>query len=172
MYQFDRQLSIGEEGEAFLDGFFAAWFHIRRATPVEQRQGIDRWFVDARGRRQSVEYKADSTAARTGNAFVETISVDITGKPGWAYSSQARTLAYYITGKPGWAYSSQARTLAYYIPPDGLIYIIRLRHLRVVLPRWERDYPTRAVSNAGYHTHGLLVPLHELERLAVTVFTI
>ncbi|HMN12042.1 MAG TPA: hypothetical protein PKD55_06935 [Bellilinea sp.] len=153
MYQFDRQLSIGEEGEAFLDGFFAPWFHIRRATPAEQRQGIDRWFVDARGRRQSVEYKSDSTAARTGNAFVETISVDTTRKPGWAYSSQARTLVYYI-------------------PPDGLIYIIRFRHLRVVMPRWERDYPTRAVSNAGYHTHGLLVPLHELERLAVTVFSI
>lgn len=153
MYQFDRQLSIGEEGEAFLDGFFAAWFDIRRATREEQGLGIDRWFLDARGRRQSVEYKMDSAAARTGNAFIETVSVDTTGKPGWAYSSQARTLVYYI-------------------PPDGLIYVIRFRHLRVILPRWERDYPARAIPNNGYHTHGLLVPLNEIERLAVTVFSI
>jgi len=152
-YSFDRQLAQGEQGETFLDGFFLPWFTIRRATREEQRQGIDRWFVDARKRRQSIEYKTDSAAGRTGNAFVETVSVDTTNKPGWAYSSQAETLIYYI-------------------PDDGLIYVIRMAHLRLVLPAWVRKYPTRAVPNAGYRTHGLLVPLHEFEDLAVKVFSV
>lgn len=151
-YQFDRQLAQGAEGEAFLDEYFMAWFDIRRATPAEQRQGIDRWFT--RGtRRLAIEYKTDMTAARTGNAFVETTSVDTAGKPGWALSSQAHMLVYYI-------------------PPDGLIYAIWMARLRRSLPRWDLLYPTRAIPNQGYHTHGLLVPLHEFEQIAETVISI
>ena len=153
IYRFDRQLAAGQQGEAALDEVFRAWFTITPATPAEQRQGIDRWFVDARGRRLAIEYKTDAAAARTGNAFVETVSVDTMHKPGWAHTSRADMLIYFI-------------------PPDGLIYALRVSRLRRALPRWERDYPTRQIPNDGYHTHGLLVPLDEFERLAVTVLSV
>lgn len=153
MYRFDQQLAAGEQGEAYLDGFFMAWFTIRRASRDEQRQGIDRWFEDATGRRLSIEYKTDSTAARTGNAFIETVSVDTAHKPGWIHTSRADMLIYYI-------------------PPDGLIYALRFARLRRVLPRWEREYPKRSVQNDGYCTHGLLVPLYEFDELAEQVFSV
>ncbi len=151
-YQFDAQLADGLEGEAFLDAVFRRWYRITPATRAQQRQGINRWFRRDK-RRLSVEYKTDTTAARTGNAFVETVSVDIT-----------HTL--------GWAYTSQADYLAYYIPPDGLVYIIRFDVLRSQLPRWERRYPVRRIANEGYHTQGLLVALREFEACAEAILSV
>jgi len=151
-YQFDAQHADGLAGEAFLDALFSRWYRIRPASAAQQRRGIDRWFRTAT-RRLAVEYKTDHTAARTGNAFVETVSVDIT-----------HTL--------GWAYTSQADYLAYYIPPDGLVYIIRFDVLRSQLPRWERRYPVRRIANEGYHTQGLLVALREFEACAEAILSV
>ena len=77
MYKFQEQLAIGEENEMKLDSFLAKWFDIERVSQEGQRQGIDRLFT----RRDNkviyrVEYKTDFTASRTGNAFIETVSVD------------------------------------------------------------------------------------------------
>lgn len=147
-YDFDTQLRRGQNGEAELDAWFGRTFVIRPATREEQRQGIDRWFTDRRsGERLSVEYKTDWTASRTGNVFVETVSVDTAGKPGWAVSSRAEWLVYFL-------------------PDDGLAYVIPFADLRRALPRFERDYPTRRIANRGYHTVGLLVPQDEFERLS------
>jgi len=151
-YQFDAQHADGLAGEAFLDALFSRWYRIRPASAAQQHRGIDRWFRRDK-RRLSVEYKTDTTAARTGNAFVETVSVDIT-----------HTL--------GWAYTSQADYLAYYIPPDGLVYIIRFDVLRSQLPRWERRYPVRRIANEGYHTQGLLVALREFEACAEAILSV
>jgi hypothetical protein len=151
-YPFHTQQAQGEAGEAVLDRFFSRWYRILPAGRAQQRRGIDRVFV-AGQRRLAVEYKSDSTAAKTGNAFVETVSVDT-----------SRT--------PGWAYTSQADFLVYFIPPDGLVYVVQLATLRRALPGWLRRYPVRAIPNEGYHTHGVLVPLDEFERLAQRVYSI
>lgn len=151
-YTFDIQKARGEAGEQFLDRWFAAWYEIRPATRAEQRRGIDCIFTRRQtGKHLAVEYKTDYKAARTGNAFIETVSVDTLGKAGWAYSSQAD----YI----------------YYIPGDGLIYVITLEVLRRELPRWVREYPLRAAQNEGYATHGMLVPLYEFEQHAEAVIS-
>lgn len=154
MYDFKQQLARGQTHEHFLDTFFNEWFVICEATRDQQRQGIDRIFTDNNTAAvHTVEYKADTTASRTGNAFVETISVDTANKPGWAYSSQA-----------DW--------LFYYLPQDGLIYFWKFFALRRHLPRWAKQFPTRAIPNNGYKTHGLLVPLDEFERYATKVVNI
>ena len=148
LYRFDEQLEQGEQGEAFLDRYFARWFHISHATPGEQRQGIDRWFYALRRPRSfAVEYKTDWTAGRTGNAFIETVSVDTRDRAGWAYTSAADRLLYYLPGR-------------------AAIYVLTLTALRYRLPFWTQQYPLREIPNDGYHTHGLLVPLAELERCA------
>lgn len=153
-YGFAAQLAVGEAWEAHLDAFFGGQFpvEIRPASMEEQRKGIDRLFVSKRtGAIDTVEYKADRLAGKTGNAFVETVSVDTTGRPGWAVSSQAKYLVYLVT------------------EPET-IYFVAMAALRATLPRWRRLYREAAAQNDGYQTVGLLVPLDEFERIAVQVW--
>jgi hypothetical protein len=156
-YGFAAQLAIGEGWEDRLDAFFLGQFgeaglEVRRVGMDEQRRGIDRVFVGkATGEVHTVEYKADSLAGRTGNAFVETVSVDTTGKPGWAVSSQADVLVYLV------------------MEPET-IYWVPMKRVRAALGRWRRMYREAAAQNEGYRTLGLLVPLAELERIAVKVW--
>ena len=153
-YTFDAQKARGEAGEAFLDQVFTADHEIRPATRAEQRRGIDRVFIHRQtGQCFTVEYKTDYKAAHTGNAFVETVSVDTAGKAGWAYSSKADYLVYYVPG-------------------DEVIYAIALEVLRRELSRWVRAYPHRAAQNPAYATHGVLVPLDEFERHAEAVINV
>lgn len=150
-YSFRTQLVNGAQGEARLDAWFGHWFTIRHATMEEQHRGIDRIFTrHDNGKCYAVEYKTDSRASSTGNAFVETVSVDTVGKPGWAYSSEADYLLYYV-------------------PVSEVIYIIPMVNLRQRLPQWQRQYQARKIPNQGYCTHGLLVPLDEFERIAQRV---
>lgn len=150
MYSFDTQLAQGEKGEEYLDQHFSRWYTVTRATAAQQRAGIDRWFTRPDGERLAVEYKTDRTAGRTGNAFVETVSVDTAHKPGWAYTSQARYLVYFI-------------------PEPETIYILPMAAIRYQVDAWRRAYPERRIPNGNYHTVGTLVPLHEFERWAITV---
>jgi hypothetical protein len=150
-YDFDRQLAEGRSGEEFLDRFFSARGHaVRPASADEQRQGIDRVITAPDGRVMKVEYKTDFIAARTGNAFIETISVDARARMGWALTAQCDYLIYYI--------------------PARVIYVLPVRSLHWALPGWLRDYPQRQAPNHGYATHGVLVPLAALASYAVQVF--
>lgn len=153
-YGFAAQLAVGEAWEERLDRFFREGYavEVRRVGMEEQRRGIDRVFVGREtGEVHTVEYKADEKAGRTGNAFVETVSVDTTGKPGWAVSSQADVLVYLVT------------------EPET-IYWIPMKRVRAALGRWRRLYREVAAANEGYRTLGLLVPLCEFERIAVRVW--
>ena len=148
-YDFPTQLTQGADGEQLLDRYFATWFTIRHATRLEQRQGIDRIF-SRQGATYKIEYKSDARANATGNAFIETVSVDTAGKRGWAYTSEADYLLYYVPGAE-------------------VVYIVPFLTLRQHLTQWAQQYPTRQIPNQGYHTHGLLVPLDEFERIAQRV---
>lgn len=152
-YQFATQLKQGQAYEELLDARFADVYIIQPATPQQQRQGIDRVFRP-RSRPHEllyVEYKADRTAVRTGNAFVEIVSVDTANKPGWAITSAADWLMYLVPGEA------------------EVLYIIRFADLRRQLPHWQRTCEQRRIPNDGYHTVGLLVPLDEFERIAYAV---
>lgn len=152
MYRFEEQLREGQSGEEVLDAFFSGRYDVFPVGEDLQRRGIDRFFEDrATGEVFSVEYKTDFLAHKTGNAFVETVSVDSSGKPGWARSSQASFLVYYIPGL------SRA-------------YLFRMDALREKLPDWVFRFPVRSAENQGYRTHGVLVPLEEIGRCAVAVF--
>lgn len=152
-YQFATQLAQGQSYEQLLDQRFDELYIIQPATPQQQRQGIDRVYRPRKAPHEVlyVEYKADKTAARTGNAFVETVSVDTFDKPGWAMSSQADWLFYLVPG------TCEA------------LYIIRMADLRLQLPRWRRTCQERRIPNEGYFTVGLLVPLAEFEEIAYAV---
>ena len=147
-YDFKQQLAQGQQHEHQLDEVFRKWFRIMPATRDQQRQGIDRIFYHVKdAKTYTVEYKADSLAGKTGNAFVETVSVDTANKPGWAVSSQATMLVYLV------------------VDPET-IYCIWMAKLRSKLQARMATYQERTAQNAGYKTHGLLVPLHEFEKIA------
>ena len=146
----DRGFRFSPYQPLFFDEFFGQTYRIQKATFEEQRQGIDRWFHSPIGELLAVEYKGDARAADTGNAFIETISVDVRAVPGWAYASEADYLALYL-------------------PQLRRCYLVLFSQLRERLPDWRMRYPTRKVRNRDYCTHGLLVPLKEIETLAIEV---
>ena len=41
-YDFNEQKKSGAYGERYLDDFFSRWYAITPASPLQQRQGIDR----------------------------------------------------------------------------------------------------------------------------------
>ncbi len=152
-YDFNTQLKQGAEGEQELDDFFSRWYVINPATAEQQRQGIDRTYtvIDSRISK-TVEYKSDTTASKTGNAFVEVVSVE---------TDQVCKL--------GWAHTSKADILLYFLPSDGLVYVLKMDDLRRKLGKWIQRYKTRYVANVGYKSAGLIVPLREFEQMAIQV---
>ena len=152
VHDFGESLSRGEGGEDLLDSFFSKWYDIKPATREEQRQGIDRHFTRLdTGDHSLVEYKTDWKASETGNAFIETVSVDTADKAGWAHTSKA-----------DW--------LVYFLPNSKVIYIAPFGKLREALPEWLATYPVRPAINRGYNTHGVLVPLAEFEKCTVRTY--
>jgi hypothetical protein len=150
-YSFRKQFAFGKKHESRLDRLFADRFSIKPASRAQERSGIDRIFTEIdTGKTYTIQYKSDKTAARTGNAFVETVSVDVQGKPGWAVSCQADFIIYYVVD-------------------SGPAYILRPKDIRKRVSTWQRKYDQRKIPNRGYHTVGLLVPLREFEQLAVAI---
>jgi hypothetical protein len=147
-HDFRKSLKDGKQGEEELDRHFGRWYLIEE-VPIsdEKRYGIDRIFeCKQRGVSFGVEYKTDSEAAVTGNAFIEVVSDDTRGTPGWAKKSIAMELIYYIR-------------------PEGKIYIFQMHHIKRALSKWIARYPQRPALNKGYNTIGVLVPLNVLCRL-------
>ena len=149
MYQMVEQLAQGEGAEARLDRHFAGRCIIQPATRAQQQVGIDRLFTHRQtGLTYTVEYKTDWTAGRTGNAFIETVSVDIQQIPGWAYTAQAEWLVYFV-------------------PTRLQIYLIAFTDLRAQLPTWLTSCKAAPpIPNRGYNTLGILVPLTLLAQSA------
>lgn len=142
-YSFSVQLEKGEGAEARLDRFFGRFYCISSVDAQAQRWGIDRiWWRRDMTIRCSVEYKTDWAAERTGNVFIETVSVDSQNKPGWVYTSVAQLLVYYL-------------------PQSGVAYIAPMLAVREATKEWAQTHQEMPVPNDGYNTKGLLIPLAE-----------
>ena len=155
-YDFDEQLNIGRKYEYTLDGALLSCTYVKgieRVSLSEERKGIDRYVTMSDGRRLAVQYKADKTAGKTGNAFIETISVD---------NDETEEAA-------GWAFTCEADYIFYFVVDNREIYVIQPRRLRRKLPFWQRRFPSRTVPNGRYKTVGLLVPLQEIARISKSV---
>ena len=155
-YDFNEQLNMGHKYEVILDEAISGSFGVQKVERVgmeEERRGIDRYFSMSDGRRLAIQYKADKTAGRTGNAFIETISVDNDKKEEAA----------------GWAFTCEADYIFYFIIDEREIYVVRPQRIRRKLPFWLRRFEQRAIPNGDYKTIGVLVPLQELKAISETV---
>lgn len=147
-YNFNAQVKQGKKGEALLDEYYSEWCEITRANGDQERKGIDRFYVTyASGRHWSIQYKTDFMSQRTGNMFVETVSVDTTDTPGWAYTCTAKALIW----------------LRYY---EGEMLVIQPEALRHYLPEWKQKYRIVPVQNEDYRTIGVLVPLGVIRHIS------
>ena len=154
-YSFDAQLKQGQKGEQKVIEYFAADYEILPATDEQQRRGID-YIILSQTEKMSIEIKTDSRASQTGNAFIETVSVQVGD----------------VCKKRGWVYTCQADVLLYYVPGDELIYFLKPEQLSARLPAWIMRYRKVNIPNSGYSTHGLLVPLSELEAASEYILSI
>lgn len=149
-FNFNQQLSKGEAGENDILNFFTQFgWHIEKTGMTNgQRSGIDARMTRQGHEPISLEIKTDERTWTTGNAFIETVSVD------------TKNIA-------GWAYTSKANWLAYYLPQGGYFYLVRMSWLREQLPLWTQKCRTVKVKNKGYYTHGLIVPIVAFEQEAL-----
>lgn len=145
-----QQWMSGKAVADFLDTYFGArGWNITPTTPHEERrlQLGDRHFRKG-GLHYLVEYKSGIQTAATGNVFLETISVDSAGKPGWVFTCQADYIFY--------AALLNKKVLVFI--PDKL---------RLVIRDLQRQFPTVKTGkrqNEGYDTHGVIVPLAYVEK--------
>ena len=144
-YDIADQLPEAEKHENYLDEFFRKkWkVEIESVDRAGQRYGIDRIWKWQSGARMTVEYKADNTADRTNNVFIETVSVDKDNKPGWAFTSLAQYLLYYI-------------------PPRKIAYFLSMTAIKKNVVWWKTQYKELPIQNKNYITYGLPVPIEEL----------
>jgi hypothetical protein len=146
------QFFQGKRVEAWLDEFFRkdGW-QVEPTTPHEERVlclGDRKFTKPPQAHPVYIEYKSGLQTAATGNIFLETISVDTAGKPGWVLTCQANTIVY----------------AALY---NHVILLLKPRVLRAKLPELRtqfREVPTSHNQNDGYRTHGLIVPLAFAEK--------
>ena len=142
-YEFKTQLAKGQKYEEILDEHFTQWYKIKPVSLQFQRLGIDRVFTDENDIRITVEYKTDFRAEKTGNVFIELISVDKTQKPGWVQSSIAQLLVYYIPGR-------------------GII-TIPMMEIKKRIKEWMKKYNVIYCANKTYKSWGLVIPISEIE---------
>lgn len=146
VHSFKERLEAGLDREKRIDAFFEQWYRIEAVPDDWQPLGIDRIWTEWSSRiRWTVEYKWDWQAARTGNAFIETIGVDIAGKLGWTLYSLAQLLVYGIEGQ-------------------GRIYLLRMPGVKLAVPEWMERYRQVPARNEGYTTYGHPVPIQEVCR--------
>lgn len=135
-YTFKQQDKVGQLGAELLDGYCSALWTLRPATMAEEHLGIDR-IAD---NRLKLEYKTDIIGHKTGNCFIEIVA-----------STNPR--------RPGWAHTTQSDIVLYFFPVSHQILLIDPLRLRTKLDQWETTYRRVSVSNRGYSTVGLLVPI-------------
>jgi len=148
-YDFTTSKAIGEKYEKILDNNFRQIYRVNPVNRYMQSLGVDRVFIHKKNRYSfTVEYKSDLIAHKTGNAFIETVSVD--------------------DDRLGWAFSSVAQMLAYYVVEDNYAIAVPMLRIKYNLDYFER-YPKKTVQNDGYQSEGLLVPLRELKLLGKVI---
>jgi hypothetical protein len=109
---------------------------------------VDKTGIDGRITR-AYQVKYDEIAHTTGNVFVETVSNDTTGAPGWALKCEASVIYYVIAGM-------------------GMVIEIDPLRLKRMVPALQDRFRPQPVQNKGYKTIGLIVPIDDFQRIGNT----
>ena len=158
--QYDMHEQISKSAEERIDLLAANLGFIAHTTKKkENRDGVDRWIqIPERREILRVDYKNDTRASKTGNVFVETVSVRFTDRSGRAE-------------KPGWIYKERMDAVLYNIEETDIVLLIPRATLEREIVEWTKTYGTREIKNKGYVTIGVPVPMKIVSALeSVEVF--
>jgi hypothetical protein len=144
MHDWEKQLKLGKKVEKKLTKFFSHFFRIEEVPLEQDKIGVDRIF-HTKNNKFKIQYKADWQLSRTGNVFIEYISVDRNNTLGWAFSCQSDYLIYHA---PECMFG---HTLI--IPTKQIT-----SNIQTLLYEWQH-YPKGIAPNEGYNSFGLCVPL-------------
>lgn len=147
IHDFQEKLEKGRRTELAVIDFLLADGYVVDIieSPREQKyRGDLRVYGGSLDKPFTIEVKDDSAALRTGNVFVEYISVDNQGKPGWALTTNADRVFYVI---------------------GNIAYPFKPRDLRNELPKWLYRLQTRKARNRGYNGWGVLVPVEVFKQV-------
>lgn len=145
IYDFKTQLQVGETGEGLIDKVIdELGFESTPASYLMQTQGIDRIILTDDGIIFTAEYKTDTLAHKTGNAFIEFI----------------------VGERPGWAVGSYAQYLFYLILNTRQCHMIPMTEIKKRLVHWRHTYNIKTCHNKDYISRGILVPLDEIRKIA------
>ncbi len=154
-FDFETQLEVGQNGEDYLDAYYAPRYDIRKATDIDlQKRGVDRLFKSKDSNLScwfTVEYKVDFKAGETGNVFLE-IEVSSAKKKGF-----------------GWVQKLFAQSLIYYVPKLGTAFYCNSLLIKNHVERWALEHKiSRLVMNKGqaneFWSLGILVPIDVFAR--------
>lgn len=131
------------------------WFNI---TLTERRDdqslGIDAIYENKKtGDTFTVEVKTDEVAGRTGNVFMEVVSVDHPIRAGWLWTCRADKLLDWL-------------------PVQRQLLIFEPHQLQTNIRDWTTNYGIKPVQNDGYQTYGCPVPLGVASLIATKVLDI
>jgi hypothetical protein len=145
VYDWERQLALGQGVEKRLDQALSRHYVLRPVDEALQKLGIDRIAVNKKTRvAHSIEYKADFLMAATGRVFIETLANSAEDRPGWVKSMMAQILVY----------ADAATGIAYFVNA------VDIKRLDL------KKYPRAEVRNGRYFTVGHTIPLSQLEKMA------
>lgn len=144
VHLFAESLAIEARWAPALDRWLGQYYRVVRSSLDDDRAGVDRWLTRPDGSVVGVDYKIDVRSAETGRYFVELISNDERGSPGWAV-------------KP-----SRATFILFFTPPRDVV-VVDLDRLRAAVEIWKDQYRRRAAANKTYQTIGICVPRAEVE---------
>lgn len=145
VYDFERQLALGQGVERRLDQALSKHYLVRPVDEALQKLGIDRIVVNKKTRvAHSVEYKADFLMAATGRVFIETMANSAEDRPGWVKSMMAQILVY----------ADAATGIAYFVSA------VDIKRLDL------KPYPRAEVRNGRYFTVGHTIPLSKLQEMS------
>lgn len=151
VHRFDEKLEQGQRGEEWVAAWLSRWGEVSPAADMrDQRNGIDLYLRTA-GRLVSVEVKTDFSARATGNAYVETVSVQ---REGGAIE------------KRGWLWTCKADRLVYFVPRVS-VSVLDPAKLRDIVQDGRRKFRQVKAQNVGYYGAGLLVPLPTFYKMAM-----
>ncbi len=145
LHEFQRSCQVEDRWAPVLDAWLGQRYRLRPATTGEQWLGMDRMVIADDGM-VGIDYKCDERAQQIGNAFIELVSNDVSGRWGWGLTSEADWILYFV------------------VPGQVLAFLAA--HLRDALPAWLQQFPVRRAHNGRYRTLGICVPLDEARRVA------
>lgn len=142
MFYFNKQLSVGNNGEEN----FLKFYKDRNARKGDGR--VVDLFID---KDKTVELKSDTYPSK--NFFMERYGSNVTMKSGSVWRSLEESISFFV----------------YYFIKEQTFYWFEPAPLAEFLDKYILKLQPRQIHNKGYYSIGYIVPVKDIEHLAISI---